>query len=187
MNMNTREANWHAYLWLSVHINNGAVGVRGNRSSIASVSDLPAPTRLRVECVEGFEAVLVEDIINLQLVLVPPSQTRNKDVDRAIPSPVKVELHLRHFGANRPVFLMRAGRLVRCQRCRLAGVFGRGSLFNFSHALSLSSENQTKIAVLNKLFQKMKLRHFLNINKVFVLIPSILNVLQGKCTTFNKY
>lgn len=134
-----REANRHAYLRLSVDINDGAVGVRGDRSSIASVSDLPAPTRPGVEGVEGFEAVLVEDAINLQLVLVPPSQARYEDVDRAIPSPVKVDLHLRHLGAYRQVFLMRAGYPAWCQRRRLDGVIGRGSLFNFSHARSLSS------------------------------------------------
>nr|GMD54230.1 hypothetical protein Pyn_18661 [Ipomoea batatas] len=85
----------------SIDMNNGSISVGEDGSAVARVeADGHAPTRIRVEGVDGFEAMLVEDIANLQLILFPTTQAPLGHLDRALPLPIQVNFHLRNLGAH---------------------------------------------------------------------------------------
>lgn len=86
------------YLGLSVNVNRRSIFISQHRPAVPGVKpDRNAATRPGIESVKRFEAVLVENVSDLQLVLVPTPEARPERVDRAFASPIQVDLHFRNL------------------------------------------------------------------------------------------
>jgi len=65
-----------------------------------------------IECEDRLESVLLENVPDLDLVLLPPAQWRLENRDGALALPVEVDLHLRDLRPHVLGLLARAGSHV---------------------------------------------------------------------------